>query len=230
MKKLITPILVFAALVGGFFAARELDAQVTYSPRRGTTLVGTADPSSGGGVAAAEGTIYVRTGATDQVWWKTGSAATAWTNLGGGAATFSSLTVTGRTTSAGFTSSIDGDATTPAYNLTNNTNMGLYRSASNQLSVALAGTEQLRFNTSAITTINNLQANAAIFGVGGNLTMSASRHIILSGGYVQLQEMAAPGAGAADTVRLYAVVDGGSKTDGAAIFQSGAVQTWAQEP
>jgi hypothetical protein len=50
-------------------------------------LAGTADPSAGGGVAAAEGSIYLRYGAgAGELWLKTGAADTAWTQITGGAA------------------------------------------------------------------------------------------------------------------------------------------------
>ena len=39
---------------------------------------GAADPSAGGGVAAPLGSIYLREGATGELWVKTGAAATAW--------------------------------------------------------------------------------------------------------------------------------------------------------
>ena len=44
-----------------------------------------------------------------------------------------------------------------------------------------------------------------------------------------MDEMTAPGAGAANHVRIYAVVDGGSLTDLAAVFQDGTVDIFAQE-
>lgn len=47
--------------------------------------------------------------------------------------------------------------------------------------------------------------------------------------YIQLSEMAAPGAGVADTARIYAVIDGGNLTDLAAVFQDGTVDIFAQE-
>jgi len=47
--------------------------------------------------------------------------------------------------------------------------------------------------------------------------------------YIQLTEITAPGAGAANTVRIYAVVDGGGLTDLAAVFQDGTVDLFAQE-
>lgn len=111
-RTLLTFLLVTAAMLGGFFSAGQLDAQVTYSPARGETLKGTVDPSAGAGVAAAEGTLYVRTGATDQLWQKTGATATSWTNIAGGAASFSSLTVSGNITStAGNIAATAGDLT-----------------------------------------------------------------------------------------------------------------------
>lgn len=43
---------------------------------------GTADPSAGGGVAAPEGSLYMRyVAAAGEVWYKSGAADTAWTQL-----------------------------------------------------------------------------------------------------------------------------------------------------
>ncbi len=47
--------------------------------------------------------------------------------------------------------------------------------------------------------------------------------------YATFLEMTAPGAGAANEARVYAVVDGGSLTDLAAVFQDGTVDIFAQE-
>ena len=49
------------------------------------------------------------------------------------------------------------------------------------------------------------------------------------GGYLELVERAAPGAGAANTARIYSIVDGGGLTDLAAVFQDGTVDIFAQE-
>ena len=51
----------------------------------------------------------------------------------------------------------------------------------------------------------------------------------INAGFIQLAEMTAPGAGAADHVRIYAVIDGGSLTDLAAVFQDGTIDVFAQE-
>lgn len=47
--------------------------------------------------------------------------------------------------------------------------------------------------------------------------------------YIELTEMTAPGAGAANTARIYAVVGGDTLTDLAAVFQDGTVDIFAQE-
>ena len=47
--------------------------------------------------------------------------------------------------------------------------------------------------------------------------------------YWGYQEIAAPGAGAANTARIYAVEDGGNLTDLCAVFQDGTVDIFAQE-
>lgn len=276
MKKLITPLLVVAAMLGGFLSARELDAQVTYSPSRGETIKGTADPSAGGGVAAAEGTLYVRTGSTDQLWQKTGSGDTAWTNIAGGAASFSSLTVSGnittttgnivattgaitadgnittsagnlvatigdvsvgddvlatddavitdaitatngRITGAGFTSSIAGTGSLPSYNwnVGGDTDNGMYYSgAANRWELAAGAADVWSVRTAlALAYVPFQAASTAQFN-----------------SYIQMLETTAPGAPSADRVNIYAVVDGGGKTDLDAIFQSGAAQVFTQEP
>ena len=51
----------------------------------------------------------------------------------------------------------------------------------------------------------------------------------INAGFIQLAEMTAPGSGAADHVRIYAVIDGGTLTDLAAVFQDGTVDIFAQE-
>jgi hypothetical protein len=108
MKKLYTPILLLvAALVGGlvsqYASTSVATAQVSYSPQRGETLRGTVDPTAGAGVRAIEGTLYVRTGATDALYQKTGPTDAAWTQiaLNGGAASFTTVVATGNITSSG---------------------------------------------------------------------------------------------------------------------------------
>ena len=51
----------------------------------------------------------------------------------------------------------------------------------------------------------------------------------VAGQYLTFLERAAPGAGAANEARMYAIVDGGSLTDMAAVFQDGSVDLFAQE-
>ena len=51
----------------------------------------------------------------------------------------------------------------------------------------------------------------------------------VTAGYIQFTEMAAPGAGAANTARIYSVVGGDTLTDLAAVFQDGTVDIFAEE-
>lgn len=62
-----------------------------------------------------------------------------------------------------------------------------------------------------------------------NAYVRSMKPIDIYDSYLQLTEMTAPGAGAADTVRIYAVIDGGNLTDLAAVFQDGTVDIFAQE-
>jgi len=61
-------------------------------------------------------------------------------------------------------------------------------------------------------------------------TVTLTTNLDINGGYIQLEEMSAPGTGGTNHVRIYAVVDGGGKTDLEAIFQLGDAQVIAQEP
>ena len=51
----------------------------------------------------------------------------------------------------------------------------------------------------------------------------------VSGQYLTFLERVAPGAGAANEARMYAIVDGGTLTDMAVVFQDGTVDIFAQE-
>ena len=83
-----------------------------------------------------------------------------------------------------------------------------------------------------LTLTNN---NDPSIGIGGFITCYYSGYASLTGytkttSYHELTEMAAPGAGAADTVRIYALEGGGDAlTDLCAVFQDGTVDVFAQE-
>jgi len=64
---------------------------------------------------------------------------------------------------------------------------------------------------------------------GGGQSISALLNITGMTGYHELTEMAAPGAGAANTARIYAVVGGDTLTDLAAVFQDGTIDIFAEE-
>ena len=63
--------------------------------------------------------------------------------------------------------------------------------------------------------------------VGHSVAMLSNLEVI--DGYIELDEMAAPGAGVADTVRIYAFLGGGALTDLCAVFQDATVDCFAQE-
>ena len=79
-------------------------------------------------------------------------------------------------------------------------------------------------NTGALrTSANNL------FDIGTSASGGKPRNLFL-GSYVQLSEMTAPAAPAANDVRIYAVDNGSGKTQLMALFATGAAQQIAIEP
>jgi hypothetical protein len=83
------------------------------------------------------------------------------------------LTVGGRVTGAGFTSSIDGSAATPAYNFTNNTNMGWYRNVADVMRGVVAGADQVSISSGLFQA---LQA----FAVSGQANIGSSQLLLTS--------------------------------------------------
>ena len=84
------------------------------------------------------------------------------------------------------------------------------------------------------TIIWNLQNGAGSLGQAMVLTgagvLTIAKNIISTAGYLQVTEMAAPGAGAANTARIYALEGAGDAfTDLCAVFQDGTVAVFAQE-
>jgi hypothetical protein len=69
--------------------------------------------------------------------------------------------------------------------------------------------------------------NQGSVGIG---TTSPSTRLDIDAGALELAEMTAPGAGAANTVRIYAVDNGAGKTQLMAIFNTGAAQQLAIQP
>lgn len=141
---------------------------------------------------------YVRTPLKSYVRGLTAITATSLTTSG-------AVTVGGRTTSAGFSSSIDGDATTPAYNWSGDTNIGVFRVAADQLRIAVGGTAQIDLSTSAVTSLNHLQNNGTLFQVGGNISMTAGMNIVIANGYIALDEITAAPSAVANRAFLYSI-------------------------
>jgi hypothetical protein len=70
--------------------------------------------------------------------------------------------------------------------------------------------------------------NAGLIGING--VTSPSTELDIGAGAMEFEEMTAPGGGAANTARLYAVDNGAGKTQLAVVFNTGAVQILATEP
>lgn len=111
----------------------------------------------------------------------------------------------------------DGAAGAPSLRLKNSPLTGFYRGGANDLRAVVNGADTLRMQTSQFYVTNVLQTNGNFLSVGG--------------GYIQLTEAgAAPASPGANQTRIYAVDDGGGKTDLNALFATGAAQPLAGEP
>ena len=104
-----------------------------------------------------------------------------------------------------------GSSGLPGFGFSGDANTGMYRAGADGLGFSAGGTLSLYMHAGALS----------LYNAGMDLDINA--------GYIQLSEMAAPGAGAADHVRVYALEDGGGLTDLAAVFQDGTVDVFAQE-
>ena len=144
-------------------------------------------------------------------------------------ATSGAATIGGRTTTAGLSLSIDGNATTPAINRTTDPNTGIHwDSGGDNLRLDAAGGAVHAFSGGNSTALGVLGAVNGASVSGGNLTLTAV-HLLLTAGYIQLVEIASPGVGAANTARIFAI-DDAAKTEAAIFFATGVRQQIAQEP
>uniref|UniRef100_A0A6H1ZGQ7 Uncharacterized protein n=1 Tax=viral metagenome TaxID=1070528 RepID=A0A6H1ZGQ7_9ZZZZ len=95
---------------------------------------------------------------------------------------------------------------------------------------AYAGTPgALNFYTSNAAGTGDVQRLGFSGAADRSLATFAVTDVLFGTGYTEYTERVAPGAGAANTARIYAVVDGGTLTDLAAVFQDGTVDIFAQE-
>lgn len=99
--------------------------------------------------------------------------------------------------------------------------------AGNVVEVSLAGSLQGYMRVGAtefeIGTANNVPLRLSPDDGSGDT------RLIIENSELEIDEVDAPGAGAADTVRIYAIEGGGALTDLAAVFQDGTVDIFAQE-
>jgi hypothetical protein len=89
-----------------------------------------------------------------------------------------------------------------------------------------SGVDRLDFNPGTAGAKVSFMNNGTV-GIG---TTNPSTRLDIDAGALELAEMTAPGAGAANTVRIYAVDNGSGKTQLMAIFSSGAAQQLAIQP
>lgn len=89
------------------------------------------------------------------------------------------------------------------------------------MSIYDALTEAIKFNAIGNSWVTNN------FGIG---TSSPSTRLDIDAGAMELAEMTAPSAGAANTARLFARDNGSGKTQLCVIFATGAIQVLATEP
>lgn len=144
--------------------------------------------------------------------------------------TTGNVTIGGRTTTAGLSLSIDGDATTPAINRTTDTNTGFYwDSGGDNLRAIANGGAVHAFSAAFSTALGNFLTTNGASITGGNLSLEATRNIAMAGGYIDMTEIAAPSAPAANVGRIY-VLDAATKTRLASLFPSGVQQNITTEP
>lgn len=94
------------------------------------------------------------------------------------------------------------------------------------LVVRAVGAGNIKIGTNA--TVRMYISSAGLIGING--VTSPSTELDIGAGAMEFDEMTAPGAGAANTARLYAVDNGAGKTQLVVIFSSGAAQVLATQP
>lgn len=110
-------------------------------------------------------------------------------------------------------------------------NTGAYYASADRYELAANGGDTMSIRNQLAISYLGHNVNTLSGVSGSQINIGSGHNIVFAGdGYIEMEEMVAPGAPAADRVRIYAVVDGGAKTDLAATFQSGAAQVFAQEP
>lgn len=88
----------------------------------------------------------------------------------------------------------------------------------------------LIFQTPTVLTTGTTAQSLATRLTISSASLLATVPIVQGANYHELTEMTAPSAGASDTVRIYAVDNGGGKTQLMALFASGAAQQLAIQP
>jgi hypothetical protein len=94
------------------------------------------------------------------------------------------------------------------------------------LVIRAVGAGNIKIGTNANTRM--YISSGGLIGING--VTSPSTELDMGAGAIEFDEMTAPGGGAVNTARLYAVDNGAGKTQLAVVFNTGAVQVLATEP
>ena len=94
------------------------------------------------------------------------------------------------------------------------------------LVVRAVGAGNIKLGTNA--NVRMYISSSGLIGING--VISPSTELDIGAGAMEFDEMTAPGAGAVNTARLYAVDNGAGKTQLAVVFNTGAVQILATQP
>ena len=97
------------------------------------------------------------------------------------------------------------------------------------ISRSTTGSGRLHYNVASGNEHNFFVNGGEEFSISAAGIVVPGGDAVIAAGHLQLSEVSAPGAGGANTARIYAVVDGGSLTDLEAVFQDGTTDVFAQE-
>lgn len=121
-----------------------------------------------------------------------------------------------------------GTASDCSVQWTGDPNTGMYYTSADRYELAANGGDTMSIRNQLAVSYISHQLNT-ISGVAGNLiTVASPSNLKLAGGYIELSEIAAPGADGADTARIYATV-AGALTNTSVVFQDGTVAIFATE-
>jgi len=106
---------------------------------------------------------------------------------------------------------------------------GLRNAANAGAAIVFSSLSATDANTNRMIISGGIDTALVSWGACTHAGLVLSGALDVAGQYLTFLERAAPGAGAANEARMYAIVDGGTLTDMACVFQDGTVDIFAQE-